>query len=408
MATAENLAMPGANLRPVVADQKMWRVSRAELERRWSLVREHLVERGLQALIVQGYEEKIGGNVRWLTDVPPGYPRTVIFHANDLMTLVDHGPQGEVRRLDDRDLNRPGVGELVTNWALYGGHFTAGLAADSVIQVIRARGHDRVGLVNERALPHGFTAGVKALEGVHFTDETDFFDSAKARKSEEELAMIRGTAAIQDQVFAKLLDWIKPSVRDFEINAYVDYQLQLLGADRGVYIAVSAPHERPAPFGYRHFQARTMQRGDYTNILLESNGPGGEWTEIGRIVSFGKVRQATRDAHSVCVEAQARTAALCVPGANPGDIFQSHNDFMTANGSEPERRLHAHGQGYDAVERPLIRSDESMALPPHVNLAIHPVYSAGATFATICDNYIVGASGSAGFLHQTPKQIFEL
>jgi Xaa-Pro aminopeptidase len=386
----------------------MWRVSRAELERRWSLVRGHLIKQGLQALIVQGYEEKIGGNVRWLTDVPPGYPRTVIFHANDLMTIIDHGPQGEVRRLDDRDPNRPGVGELVTNWALYGGHFTTGLGADSVIQVLRARGCTRVGLVNEKSLPHGFTAGIKSLDGVHFTDETDFFDSVKAQKSEEELAMIRGTAAIQDQVFAKLLDWVKPGVRDFELNAYVDYQLQLLGADRGVYIAISAPHDRPAPFGYRHFQGRTMQRGDYTNILLESNGPGGEWAEIGRIVSFGKVRPETRDAHAVCVEAQARTAALCVPGASPAEIFKAHNEFMTSRGSEPERRLHSHGQGYDAVERPLIRSDETMALPPHVNLAIHPVYSGGAAFATICDNYVVGALGAAGFLHQTPKQIFEL
>ena len=408
MSTVKHINAPAVSAKAVVSDQKMWRVSRGELERRWSLVREHLKERDLQALIVQGYEEKIGGNVRWLTDVPPGYPRTIIFHANDLMTVIDHGPQGEVRRLDDRDPNRPGVGEIVTNWALYGGHFTSGLAAKSVIQVIESRGYTKVGFVNERALPYGFTADIKALAGLSCTDETDFFDKIKAQKSAEELEMIRGTALIQDKVFAKLLEWIRPGVRDFEINAYADYQMQLMGADRGVYIAVSAPHDRAAPFGYRHFQGRTMQAGDYTNILLESNGPGGEWTELGRIVSFGKVRQETRDAHAVCVEGQARTAALCVPGANPADIFKAHNDFMTSHGSEPERRLHAHGQGYDAVERPLIRTDETMALPAHVNLAIHPVFSAGTIFATICDNYVVSAVGSGSFLHQTPKKIFEL
>lgn len=402
----------GDKLEPgrVVSDSKMWRISRPELERRWRVVRNYMKSNGLQALIVQGYEEKIGGNVRWLTDVPPGYPRTIVFHADDWMTLIDHGPQNEVKRLDDRDPNRPGIGELVTNWALFGGHFTSGLSASCVLKILDERGYNRVGLVGERSMPHGLVAGLKETESarIEFVDSTDFFDAAKAVKSKEELSLIRGTAAIQDEVFAKLLQWIEPGVRDFEINAFLDYQLQLLGADRGVYIGVSAPHGTPAPFGYRHFQGRTMQRGDHINVLLESNGPGGEWTELGRMVSFGKVPSETREAHDVCVEAQAVTAARCLPGASPADIFASHNEFMVKYGSEPEKRLHSHGQGYDAVERPFVRSDETMLLPGDVNMAIHPVYSSGKKFATLCDNYFVHAYGPGEFLHKTPKKIFEL
>ena len=246
-----------------ITDSRTWRISNAELDRRWTLVRNHLKAQGLQALIVQGYEEKIGGNVRWLTDMPPGYPRTIIFHADDLMTMIDHGPQGDVRRLDGRDPNRPGVGELITNWALYGGHFTSGLTANSVVSVLRQRGYTKVGLVNERALPHGFTAGIRdaLADTVVFSDETDFFDLAKSCKSEEELTLIRATAAMQDKVFSKLLDWIEPGKRDLEINAFLDHELQLLGADRGVYIGVSAPIGQPAIFGYRALQGRTMQRG---------------------------------------------------------------------------------------------------------------------------------------------------
>ncbi len=395
--------------RPVFGDQKMWRATRAELERRWALLRSHMRSRGLQALVVQGYEEKIGGNVRWLTDVPPGYPRTVIFHLDDLMTLIDHGPQGEVRRLADSDPNRPGIGEVVTNWALFGGHFTSGLAAECAARVLRQRGYGRVGLVGARSMPHGFVADLRAsLADVEFTDETDFFDAAKACKSEEELALIRATAATQDRVFAKLLEWIEPGVRDFEINAFIDYQLQLLGAERGVYIGVSAPIGKPATFGYRPLQGRTMSAGDHINLLLESNGAGGMGTAPGRLVSFGKVGSETREAHEVCVAAQALTASLCIAGTDPADIFAAHNAFMVSHGSEPERRLHSHAEGYDAVERPFIRSDETMKLPGPINLAIHPSYARGATFATLCDNFIVAAAGPGHFLHQTPKQIFEL
>lgn len=393
---------------PAAGSGKTWSVSRGELERRWSLLREHLREQGLQALVVQGYEEKVGGYIRWLTDVPPGYPRFVVFHLDDHMTLVDHGPQGEVRLLDDKDPNRPGIGELVTNWALVGGHFTHGLGAESVAGVLKRRSYTRVGLVGPGAMPHGFVAGLTALMGdaVEFSDVTDFVDTAKADKSPEEIQMIRRVAETQDLVFDKLIEWIRPGVRDFEVNAFMDYQLQLLGADRGVYIAVSAPIGTPAPFGYRAVQGRTMNRGDHMNVLLESNGLGGVWTELGRMVAFGALPDAVHEAHQVCVEAQAYSASLSVPGADPAEIFANFNDFMVARGAAPEKRLYSHGQGYDTVERPLIRPDETMKLPAHVNLAIHPTFAKGSAFATLCDGFIVGDGG--GFIHSTPKKPYEL
>lgn len=389
---------------------RIWRISDEELQRRWALVRNHLRRQGLQALIVQGYEEKIGGNVRWLTDVCPGYPRTIIFHVDDLMTMIDHGPQGQTRHLGGTDIARPGVGELITTWALHGGHFTAGLAADAAAGVLRKRAYTRVGLVNGSAMSHGFISGLREAlaSGTVLSDETDFFDFAKACKSAEEISLIRGTAAIQDQVFSKLLNWITPGVRDFEINAFLDYQLQLLGADRGVYIATSAPIGSPSLFGYRAVQGRVMQRGDHINVLLESNGLGGEWTELGRLVAFGKVDARTREAHEICLEAQRLTASRLAPGADPAEIWTAHNDFITRHGSDPERRIHSHGQGYDAVERPFVRSDETMTLASAMNLAVHPCFTKGEVFATICDNVIVADPRGANFLHATPKEIFEL
>jgi Xaa-Pro aminopeptidase len=326
------------------------------------------------------------------------------------MTMIDHGPEGQSRQLGGLDVNRPGVGELITSWALHGGHFTAGLTARAAAGVVRNRDYKRVGLVNSGAIPHGFVSGLHdALDGaVAFTDETDFFDHVKACKSAEEIELIRGTAAIQDQVFSKLLNWITPGKRDFEVNAFLDYQLQLLGADRGVYIATSAPIGSPSLFGYRAVQGRLMERGDHINVLLESNGLGGEWTELGRLIAFGKVDARTREAHEICLEAQRTTARRLVPGADPVEICVAHNDFMASHGSEPERRIHSHGQGYDAVERPFIRADETMKLASGMNLAVHPCYVGGPVFATVCDNVIVGDQRGANFLHATPKEIFEL
>ena len=141
---------------------------------------------------------------------------------------------------------------------------------------------------------------------------------------------------------------------------------------------------------------------------MESNGLGGEWTELGRLIAFGRVASETRAAHEVCVVAQEMMASLLVPGADPAAVWETYNKYMVAHGSEPERRLHSHGQGYDAVERPFIRADENMRLAPNMNLALHPTYVADRTFATICDNVVVSDPRAATFLHATPKEIFEL
>ena len=74
----------------------------------------------------------------------------------------------------------------------------------------------------------------------------------------------------------------------------------------------------------------------------------------------------------------------------------------------PELRLYCHGQGYDLVERPLVRSDETMTLAAGMNLAVHPGYEADALFAVVCDNYLVEANGVSECLHKTEKKIFEL
>lgn len=78
-----------------VNDRRMARITIPELERRWKLVRDYLKERDIDALVAQNTRDFHGGYVKWLTDIPAGtYPRTVVFHAADLMTIVEHGAAG--------------------------------------------------------------------------------------------------------------------------------------------------------------------------------------------------------------------------------------------------------------------------------------------------------------------------
>ena len=393
-----------------VEDRRTARVSTPELERRWKLVRDHLKEQGVEALIVQNARDFTGGYVKWFTDIPAYYPRTVVFHASDLMTVIEHGATGRRRNLSGDDFENPGVGEVITTSAFPSVHYTQGYDAEVVSDLLTRRGYRKIGLVGAVAMPHGFVDHLQRTHSgkIEFTDETDFIDGVKAIKSDEEIALIRKTAEMQDVVFEKVLTHIKPGMRDLEVAARAQYEGQILGSEQGIFLGMSAKLGQPAFFAQRHFQGRTLRPGDHMSLLIENNGPGGFYTEVSRTIVLGKASQELMDGFGIVKAAQEHTVRNLKPGALCRGIFLSHNDFMKQNGVPEESRIYGHSQGYDLIERPLLRSDEPMTLEKGMSLSVHPSYATGSMYAHICDNYLVGENGASDCLHRTPKKIFEL
>ena len=161
----------------------------------------------------------------------------------------------------------------------------------------------------------------------------------------------------------------------------------------GLFLGSSSPLGQASRFLDRRLQGRTIRPGEHFSLLIENNGPGGMYTEIGRTIVFGKASNELIDGFESMKEAQAHTLRRLKPGASCADIARSHDDHMRGRGLPPELRLYAHGQGYDLVERPLIRADETMAIEEHMNLAVHPGYETASIFAVICDNYLIEAGG---------------
>jgi Xaa-Pro aminopeptidase len=388
------------------------RVSDAELERRWKAVRREMADRGIDALVMQNNSDWLGGYVRWFTDHPAtnGYPRTVIFPADDLMTVIEMGPFGARREHGGRDELHRGVGQALLSPAFFSIVYTQSYDAELAAQVLKERGFRTIGLLGAGALPHGLVAHLTAaLDGsAKLVDATDFVDRIKAIKSAEEITLIRQTAAMQDAVFAAVLEHIKPGLRDIDVTAAAQREGQIRGSEQGIFLGGSSPVGIRSPFVPRYMQGRTLEAGDHLSLLIENNGPAGLYTEIARTIVLGKASNELIDGFEAVKEAQTHTLSLMQPGASCRDIAAAHDAYMTARGLPPELRLYSHGQGYDMVERPLIRRDETMTLEAGMNLAVHPGYETASIFAVICDNYMIEATGPGECLHRTAKQIFEV
>ena len=107
-------------------------------------------------------------------------------------------------------------------------------------------------------------------------------------------------------------------------------------------------------------------------------------------------------------EAQDYTLAMMKPGASCRDIANAHDAYMKQHGFPPEIRLYAHSQGYDMVERPLLRNDESIPIAADMCMAVHPGFFTKTNFVFICDNFLIRPDGSVEHMHTAEQKIYEV
>ena len=385
-------------------------VSDQELERRWNAVRTRMKDGQIDALVMQDSNEHLGGYVKWFTDISArnAYPISVVFPIDDLMTTVmsggrppgDKGPPAWQLRGVKSGLTAPYFPSI---------HYSSTYDGELVVETLKNRRQGKIGFVGRGKIPIAFYEYiVRNLPEATFVDTTDLVDEIKAIKSLEEIELIKKTVALQDDVMAYAKTVIKPGRRAFEIVADVIHKAILLGSEEQLVLAGSTPFGRPPVYQGRQYQNRMVKENEPFNLLIEVNGPGGMYAEVGRSFFTGAVPAELSDAYELCKEAQKVSLGLIKPGADPGTIWDANNEFLVRHGKIAETRLYAHGQGYDLVERPAIRDDEPMKLKANMNIVVHPAIASDRIWVSVCDNYLITETGVSPCLHKTPQKIFSV
>ena len=392
-------------------DRRVNAVSNAEMERRWSALRERMSALGLDALVLQNSSDWVGGYIRWFANLPAtnGYPASVVFPLKGGLSLIEQGPAGRVQESSAAELAATGIARTLYTPSYPSVHFSGSYDAELAARELRGHGVRRIGMVGPASWYHSFGASLRAtLADLEFVDATDMVDRLKAIKSPEERALVRQVAAMQDEVMRRVREFIRPGLRDFEVAAYAQYVGQQLGSEQGIFLCGSAPAGEGAGFNARFMQGRTLREGEVYSLLVENNGAGGYYTELSRIFVLGKASDELHRAHARVLEAQRYALSLLKPGASCREIYARHNAWLREHDMPEERRLSIHGMGYDIVERPLIRDDETMQLEKDMVIIVHPGLLNERMFVHNTDVYLIEAQGPSDCLHRTPKEIFEV
>lgn len=386
-------------------------ISTGELERRWAAVRAAMKDANIDVLLMQNNNDHMGGYSKYFTDVPAtnGYPLTVIFPQDDAMTVVHQGPFN-----GDRELPLEGNGFLrgvkreLTTPSYESAPYTRDYDPELACKGLEPYKNATIGLVGTYQMSYAMVDYVKRqFPSATYVEASDMVDQIKVIKSEEEIEFIKGTADQQDRGMQAVINSIKPGMKDSDVAAIALHVGHELGSEQGIYLCQSYPFGQPAAIGPRHLQNRVIKEGDIFNMLIENNGAGGFFTEVGRTIVVGQAPQELKDELEFTLRAQRFTLDMLKPGTPCADIWNAFNKFMNDNGRDEETRLYCHGQGYDLVERPLIRHDEPMTIQKNMNIVCHPGHMTANIQSWICDNYIIGDSGPGESIHKTPQKIFE-
>jgi len=374
-------------------------VSPMDLERRRKVVRSLMERRGIDLLLIQSVGNFMGGYIRYLTDYQTSFEvSTLLFPIEGEMTLIGHRPPPPqpIRMFYDiKDWRGPPLNSSLS--------FTED--AKIVAKAVKERKPSVIGLVGFPIASVVFYEYLlKENPTAQIIDATDVLHEAMMIKSEEEIKLIKESAAVVDIGFEAALRAIKPGRKEYEVMADVQHAVLLAGSEAQLLGFASTPPNIPCFMRMADTWTRTIKDGDVCTIMIECSGPGGYFTQIGRHICVGKVPKELEEAFNLAKEVQCEIARILRPGISMRECCDKFNEISKGAGIITGAGI-GHGQGLNILEKPIMLPDEIIKAESNVNMAIHPSVIIDKTYAWICDNYLITETG-AKRLHKTPQEIF--
>ena len=305
--------------------------SQKEIERRYKNVRSHMEKAGLDALLVCGNQYAgFEGAVFYMSgfEIVHRYVY-VLFPLEGEPTLVF--PR-EARWIGDK--GKPWVKDHV--WPEVPGQWIRDVVLERKWKKLGVYGMNFVMAVRDyRELSNG------SLELVPFDTQ---FDTARAVKSEEELAEVRDAMDIILDGFWALIKAYAPGKTEAEIMAPAVERFFARGAGpRMMNILLSGAHGEAEAF-FKVPGKRVVEANDLLLYSLEITGAGGYWVEFSRPLLRGKpsaITQKMADAYPAALEAarklmRRRTCQQC-SSSGGRDVLETWFHAGT-----PLRTLHWH------------------------------------------------------------------
>ena len=351
---------------------------------------------GLDALVVCGSEYTgFGGAVRYMS----GFR---IVHRYSYVLVPKEGDPMAVFPSEARYVGDHGDGFVQAQvFADCPGEWMATHLAGAGARRVGVYGLDYIMCVRDfRALR------ASTLEIVGFDDE---FDLARAVRSEEELAMVRETMAINELGFwAVQSAYGRHGVTQADLMAEAEAVFSRAGCGRQTMDMVLWGHHGSATPEFRNPEHDApVDRDDLLLYSLEVAGPSGYWVEFTRPLCQGALSSDTE----VLLDAYGEYYQLVPQALRAGAT--AHDAHGTCSGPFRRRGLQlghvtGHSIGMTMIEHPRIGDGIEVELQEDMIISMHPhvISSDGGSCMYMQDTWRI-AEGQAELLSLVPMKVFD-
>jgi len=234
-------------------------------------------------------------------------------------------------------------------------------------------------------------------KGFKIGDGNDVMLEARSIKTDDEIMIMRNAAATVDAAFYKIAQFIRPGVKENEIQAVAAHELHRLGGQWVINVQVtSGSRTNPHP----HLSSdRLVQPGDliFADIVTLLNG---YHTCYYRTLCCGKPTEKQKEIYKITYDMLYAGINAAVVGATTADICKAwpsaaHWGFKSE--AEAFGLAFAHGLGVGLWERPMVHRAYSLDHPVELKegmvLAFETYHGEGMDGARIEDEVVITANG---------------
>ncbi len=370
--------------------------SEAEVERRYRAMRAAMGDAGLDALVVCGSEYTgFGGGVRYMS----GFR---IVHRYSYVLVPLEGEPMAVFPSEARYVGEHGDGFVHEQvFADCPGEWMANHLSAAGARRVGVYGLDYIMCVRDYRALHASTLAI-----IGFDDE---FDLVRAVRSQEELAMVRETMAINESGFwAVQSAFGRPGVTQADLMAEAEATFMRAGCGRQTMDMVLWGNHGSATPEFRIPEHGTpVAPDDLLLYSLEVAGPSGYWVEFTRPLSKGSLSDDTK----LLLEAYAEYSELVPKALRAGE--SAHDAHRTCSQPFRSRGLQlghvtGHSIGMTMIEHPRIGDGVEVELLEDMIISMHPhvISQDGSSCMYMQDTWRI-AQGEAELLSLVPMKVFD-
>lgn len=351
---------------------------REEMERRWALARKVMEEQQADYLMIlegsyEGYNHWFMGNRECEAILIP--------KEGEIIVVLGKGVEKEKeyqwsRPVDfDKWIVRKPVQSVHENL-----HFVDSFDARDVKKGCPDKKNLRIAMIHPEVLKNTWYEQMKRVLGqFSYFDIGLALDAVRVIKGPEEQYLIRQVNKMNEKLMASAGTVIRPGRSLKEITDEFQYMAMKLGSG-GHFVHVfclnCGPQDELSLDGMarRPYPGLTLKYGDKVFVLIETNGPGGHYSALGRYCILGKPSEDMKKYWDMAVKAQQNAARMMRPGMTVRMIADENKKYIEKCGFITNNQNYLHSLGFQYGEQPYLNApSENTPLQAGMHYIAHPV-----------------------------------